>query len=203
MAGRRFKIVGSLVLAAAAASAALTSNVAVADEPSEGNWVQVTEFATNSGYTFYTVDPAEVERAKGFGWTEKQDAQCAGVKLADEELEGTVPLTRWRHKTLPDAYIVSMHPVEEQQLPANYEKEGVLGYIYEEPREGTMELARYAKGADYRISTGARADLIAAGYRKEVDPFTGEDQMGFIPEQAPCLPVAGLPGVPALPGLGG
>lgn len=183
MAGHRFKIVGSLVLAAAAAGAVLTSNVALAAESStaavsaqqaQEHQKPLLEMATaDSRGSFYTLDPAEADRAqREHGFTPKADSR--GITMFDKELDGTIPVYRLRQKDGFQSYLLSINKDEIERLKNSFENEGVVGFIFADQREDTMPLVRYSKNSDWRVSREGRLDLVIAGYG--VDGV-----MGYVP----------------------
>jgi hypothetical protein len=185
MAGHRFKIVGSLMLVAAAAGAVVTSNVAMAAEPAtatavsaqqaQENQKPLLELATaDSRGSFYTLDPAEADRAqREHGFTPKYDS--TGITMFDKELDGTIPVYRLRQKGGFESYLLSVSKDEISKLGDRFENEGVVGYVYAAERDGTMELHRYSKNSDWRVAREGRLDLTLAGY--------GDDgTMGYVPQ---------------------
>jgi hypothetical protein len=184
VAGHRVKIVGSVVLAAAAAGAVLMPNVVFAAEPSRAAVASaqavaehqrpLLEFATADGRgSFYTLNPAEGERAqREHGFTPKSDS--AGITMFDKKLDGTIPVYRLRQKDGFQTYLLSIRTEEMDRLKDSFENEGVVGYIYADARDGFMPLARYSKNSDWRVARQGRIDLILAGY--------GYDGvMGYVP----------------------
>jgi hypothetical protein len=174
MAGHRSKLVGSLVAVAAAAGALLTSNVAMAAEPSTAPFASdqmrehqkpLLELATadNKG-SFYTLDQAEADRAqREHGFTPKYDS--TGITMFDEEIDGTIPVYRLRQGNGHQSYLLSVNKDEVERLESrSFVNEGVMGYVYAEPRDGTMELVRYSKNSDWRVAREGRLDLTLAGY---------------------------------------
>lgn len=115
MAGHRLKIVGSLVLVAAAGTV-LTPNVGLAAEPARAASVSVQQVqehqkpllemvTADSRGSFYTLDPAEAERAQrehGF----KPKADSTGITMFDEQIDGTVPVYRLRLKNGHQSYLL-------------------------------------------------------------------------------------------------
>jgi hypothetical protein len=184
MAGHRVKMVGSVVLAAAAAGVVLIPNVAFAAEPSRATAVSaqtvaehqrpLLEFATaDDRGSFYTLNRAEGERAqREHGFTPKSDSE--GITMFDKELDGTIPVYRLRQKDGFQTYLLSIRTDEMDRLKDSFENEGVVGYIYTDARDGFMPLVRYSKNSDWRVAREGRLDLILAGYG--VDGV-----MGYVP----------------------
>jgi hypothetical protein len=185
MAGHRLKIVGSLVLVAAAAGAVLTSNVAMAAEPSTAAAVSVQqaqehqrpllEMATaDQRGSFYTLNPDEAARAqREHGFTPKNDS--TGITMFDKEVEGSIPVYRLRQKEGFQTYLLSVSKAEVDGLKDRFENEGVVGYVWTGPQDGSMKLVRYSKNSDWRVAREGRIDLTLAGYG--VDGV-----MGYVPK---------------------
>lgn len=187
MSRHRLKVMGSLVVVTAAAAATiLMPNLASAAAPSqqavtapsvqgEEHLAQLREFATaDRRGTFYTLDPAEAGRAeRKYGFKPKDDAK--GIRMFDEQVEGTVPVHRLRKKSGHQSYLLSVSKEEIKKLEGKFEDEGVMGYVWNGPRDGAMPLVRYSKNSDWRVSRANRADLVAAGYG--VDGV-----MGYVPQ---------------------
>jgi hypothetical protein len=184
MAGHRLKIVGSLVLVAAAAGAALTPNIAMAAEPSTAAAVSVQqaqehqkpllEFATaDSRGSFYTLNPNEAARAaREHGFTPKADSR--GITMFEKEVDGSVPVYRLRQKDGFQTYLLSVSREEIDRLDDRFENEGVVGYIWAGPRDDAMKLVRYSKDSDWRVAREGRLDLALAGY-------AADGVMGYVP----------------------
>jgi hypothetical protein len=185
MAGHRSKIVGSLVVVAAAAGVVLTSNVAVAAEPATAASVSaqqaqqhakpLLELATaDSRGSFYTLDPAEADRAqRQHGFTPKYDS--TGITMFDEKVDGSIPVYRLRQKDGFQSYLLSVSKDEIAGLKDRFENEGVVGYVWAGPRDGAMKLVRYSKNSDWRVARENRLDLAIAG-------FKADGPMGYVPK---------------------
>lgn len=189
MAGHRLKVVGSLVVVAAAAGAVLTSNVAMAAEPATAAPASATasakqaaehqkpllEMATNDNRgSFYTLDPAEADRAqREHGFSPKYDS--TGITMFDEEVDGSIPVYRLRQKDGFQTYLLSVSKDEIKSLGDRFENEGVVGYVWSGPRDDAMAIVRYSKDSDWRVARDGRLDLGLAGYKKD-------GVMGYVPE---------------------
>lgn len=188
MAGHRLKVVGSLVVVAAAAGAVLTSNVAMAAEPATAAPASATasakqaaehqkpllEMATNDNRgSFYTLDPAEADRAqREHGFSPKYDS--TGITMFDEEVDGSIPVYRLRQKDGFQTYLLSVSKDEIKSLGDRFENEGVV-YVWSGPRDDAMAIVRYSKDSDWRVARDGRLDLGLAGYKKD-------GVMGYVPE---------------------
>lgn len=184
MAGHRLKIVGSLVVVAAAAGAVMTTNVAVAAVPAtaaaasahqaQEHQKQLLELATaDDRGSFYTLDPAEADRARReHGFTPKSDSN--GITMFDEQVDGSIPVYRLRQKDAFQSYLLSVSEDEIEGLEDRFENEGVVGYVWAGPRDGAMPLVRYSKNSDWRVAREGRLDLALAG-------FESDGVMGYVP----------------------
>jgi hypothetical protein len=189
MATHRYKVVGSMALAVAAACMVATANVAVAAEPSQAapasaqkqeQALPLLEAATADGKgSFYTLDEKEFAKATapadqgGNGFTAKNDSTAAGITMFKDEVPGSIPIHRLRQLDGHQGYILSKED-EYKQLGSSgkFEDEGTVGFLYPDQRPGTVALERFSKDGDWRVGrqSGAllgRIDLTLQGFGQD------------------------------------
>lgn len=127
--------------------------------------VPLVELGTPAGASFYTLSPAEAERAVAANGFTRRSMHVAYVRAT--AFDGAQPLFRLKQAGRA-AYLVTAAPSERDALVASrqFSDEGVIGYAAKDGGPGLERLWRFSNGSEWRLALERdRARLVGQGWR--------------------------------------
>lgn len=125
------------------------------------------ELVSSSGSgRLYTMSSSEAQGAVRNGMTRQPG--YVGF-LPRFKVDGTIALHRLKPSSDATRWLMTASVTERTSLTARgWVDEGVVGFVYANPADGTTPLLRFNNGKEWRVAVEARrAELVAAGYRAE------------------------------------